>query len=66
MGVADLASALLVANEQAQSGTQLIELCGGFTQAEADQVRRRVSPAIPVGSVAYTAEQEAELARLFA
>lgn len=66
VGVADVASALRVAKEQAQSGTQLIELCGGFTQEEASQVRIQMPPSIPVGVVSYTSEQEAEMARLFA
>jgi hypothetical protein len=65
VGVADLASALRVAEEHARSGTQLIELCGGFTQAEASQVRLQVPSTIPVGAVAYTAEQEAQMALLF-
>jgi hypothetical protein len=64
--VSDLASAILVAKEQAQSGSQLIELCGGFTQQEAMQVRHQLPASIPVGAVTYTAEQEAQMARLFA
>jgi hypothetical protein len=66
VGVSDLASAILVAKEQAQSGSQLIELCGGFTQREATQVRHQLPASIPVGAVTYTAEQEAQMARLFA
>ena len=66
VGVANLASAVLVAKEQAQSGTQLIELCGGFTQEEASEVRLQMPPTLPVGVVSYTAEQQVELARLFA
>lgn len=66
VGVANLASAVLVAKEQAESGTQLIELCGGFTQEEASQVRLQVPHTLPVGVVSYTVEQEAELTRLLA
>lgn len=65
VGVSDLAGAILVANEAALSGTQLIELCGGFTPVEAGQVRRQLSVSVPVGVVAYTADQEAEMSRLF-
>ena len=65
VGVSDLASAILVANEAALSGTQLIELCGGFTPVEAGQVRHQLSVSVPVGVVAYTADQEAEMIRLF-
>ena len=66
VGVANLQAAILVAKEQAQSGTQLIELCGGFTQEEASRIRLQLPSTLPVGVVSYTAEQEAELARLFA
>lgn len=66
VGVADLETALLVAKEQAQSGTQLIELCGGFTREEAGRIRLQLPTTLPVGVVSYTEDQEAELARLFA
>jgi hypothetical protein len=66
IGVPDLAAAIVVAKEQVQSGTQLIELCGGFTQVEAGQVRHELPVTVPVGAVAYTAEQDADMARLFA
>lgn len=66
VGVASLETAVFVAKEQAQSGTQLIELCGGFTQEEAAHIRLQLQSKLPVGWVSYTAEQEAELARLFA
>jgi hypothetical protein len=66
VGVTDLASAIVAAKEEARSGAQLIELCGGFTPAEADEVRLHLPAGVPVGAVAYTAEQEAEMARLFA
>ncbi|MFY7916222.1 MAG: DUF6506 family protein [Rubrivivax sp.] len=65
IGVPDLPCAILVANEQVRSGTQLIELCGGFTQVEVGQLRAQLPVPVPVGVVAYTAEQEAEMARLF-
>jgi hypothetical protein len=66
IGVADLASAVLVAQEEAQRGAQLIELCGGFTQQEVSEVRHQLPQSVPVGAVAYTAEQEAQMARWFA
>ncbi len=66
VGVPDLDSAIVVAKEQAKLGTQLIELCGGFTQQEAAQVRHQLPESIPVGVVAYTPEQEAQMAHLFA
>jgi hypothetical protein len=65
IGVSDLISAMAAANEEVQAGTQLIELCGGFTQSEAAELRNNLSSNIPVGVVTYTPEQEAELARLF-
>ncbi len=65
IGVSDLATAILVAKEQTQSGTQLVELCGGFTQLEASQVRHQLPTTVPVGVVVYTTDQEAELSRMF-
>jgi hypothetical protein len=66
VGVANLETAILVAKEQALSGTQLIELCGGFTREEAIEIRLQLPTTLLVGVVSYTVEQEAALARLFA
>jgi hypothetical protein len=41
-------------------------LCGGFTQQEVSEVRHQLPQSVPVGAVAYTAEQEAQMARWFA
>jgi hypothetical protein len=66
IGVSDLAAAIEAARQQAEQGTQLIELCGGFTPQEAAELRRHLPPTVPVGVVAYDAQQQAELERLFA
>ena len=66
IGVSDLAAAIEAARQQAEQGTQLIELCGGFTPQEAAELRRHLPLTVPVGVVAYDAQQQAELERLFA
>ena len=66
IGVPDLAAAIEAAQQQAAQGTQLIELSGGFTPQEAGELRRHLPPTVPVGVVAYDAQQQAELERLFA
>jgi hypothetical protein len=66
VGVPDLHTAIDVAKELVLSGAQLIELCGGFTRTDAQYLRQQLHPRIPVGVVTYDAEQEAEIARLFA
>ena len=66
IGVSDLAAAIEAARQQAEQGTQLIELCGGFTPQEAAELRRHLPPTVPVGVVAYDAQQQAGLERLFA
>jgi hypothetical protein len=65
IGVSDLAAAIEAARQQAEQGTQLIELCGGFTPQEAAELRRHLPPTVPVGVVAYDAQQQSELERLF-
>ena len=66
IGVPDLASAIHAAKEEARSGAQLIELCGGFTKRDAMQLRQQLPAGIPVGVVSYTEEQEAEIASALA
>ncbi len=65
VGVSQTDEASAVASSLAESGTQLIELCGGFTAIEAALVQEKVGPNVPVGVVTYTPEQEARFATLF-
>ena len=66
VGVSDLASAIDVARRLVDEGIQLIELCGGFRESEAREVREGIGNAIPVGVVLYDDAQAAELERRFA
>ena len=45
-------------------GIQLIELCGGFTRAEAHLIEREAR-GVPIGLVTYTEDQEKRLGLLF-
>ncbi|MFN7663988.1 MAG: DUF6506 family protein [Inhella sp.] len=65
IGVSSLASAIQVAHQLVASGVQLIELCGGFSEDDAEQLRVHIERKIPVGVVAYSKEQAEELERIF-
>lgn len=62
-GVADVEQAELVAQEMITKGIQLIELCGGFSTADAQRIREAINDHIPVGVVQYSDEERARLAR---
>lgn len=65
VGVGDLVSAISVARELIDQGVQLIELCGGFSEDKAAELRQHTGNKVPVGVVVYTPEQAQELSRLF-
>jgi Family of unknown function (DUF6506) len=65
VGVSTVLEAAKVAVELRETGSQLIELCGGFSAANADQIQARVGPDILVGVVRYSEEQERKLAEMF-
>jgi Family of unknown function (DUF6506) len=65
IGVRDLDDAMQAAASLVGNGVQLIELCGGFTGAEAKVIRAHIRSAVPVGLVGYSAAEERALARLF-
>jgi hypothetical protein len=66
VGVADFAAAQLAAQALVTNGVQLIELCGGFTESEAAQMRQYIGPNVPIGVVVYSPAQATALANLFA
>jgi Family of unknown function (DUF6506) len=65
IGVSSVLEAIQVAVELSESGSQLIELCGGFSGADADQIQTRVGPNILVGVVRYSEAQERRLTAMF-
>jgi Family of unknown function (DUF6506) len=65
VGVSNLPSAILAAQQLVLKGTQLIELCGAFSESEATEIRDQTENKIPIGVVAYGEEQTQELERLF-
>ena len=52
IGVSDIDEALVAAKTLVDAGTQVIELCGGFTPQEATTLRRQF-PGIDIGRVTY-------------
>lgn len=56
-GVQDVEQACMVAQEMITKSIQLIEMCGGFTPEDAQQVRDAINDFIPVGVVQYTDEE---------
>jgi hypothetical protein len=67
-------SVVCVSNfEQAQNlaialvndGVQLIELCGGFSPLEAEQLHTCVGGRVPIGVVRYSPEEQDRLSVLF-
>jgi Family of unknown function (DUF6506) len=65
VGVSTVLEAIQVAIELSESGSQLIELCGGFSGTDADAIQARVGPNVLVGVVRYSEEQEGKLAEMF-
>ena len=65
IGVRDLADAMRATAGLVNDGIQLVELCGGFTGAEADAIRAHIRCAVPVGVVVYSDAEAPALAQLF-
>lgn len=65
IGVSRFEEAAAAADEIVAAGTQLIELCGGFSPEEADMLRRRLGPAVAVGIVRYSDAEAEEQVKLF-
>jgi Family of unknown function (DUF6506) len=65
VGVSNVTEAVQVAVELRETGSQLIELCGGFSGADADQIQTRVGADVLVGVVRYSEEQERKLMKMF-
>ncbi|KIZ47627.1 MULTISPECIES: DUF6506 family protein [Rhodopseudomonas] len=53
VGVTALADALTAVDRLVEDGVEIIELCGGFSSAEATEIRERAGPAVSVGLVVY-------------
>ena len=53
VGVTALADALPAVDRLVEDGVEIIELCGGFSSAEAAEIRGRAGPAVSVGLVVY-------------
>ena len=64
VGVSTVLEAGQVATELRDAGSQLIELCGGFSAADADHIQARVGSDILIGVVRYSEEQERKLVEM--
>jgi Family of unknown function (DUF6506) len=65
IGVSDMDGAFDAAKIMLTDEIQLIELCGGFSEEEAAQVRFSIGEKVPVGVVVYDAKSSAEIQKLF-
>ena len=64
VGVSSLSSAIQVAHQLVAGGIQLIELCGGFSEDEAQHLRVQIEDRVPIGVVVYSENQAEELDRI--
>lgn len=63
--VSSFEQAVPVVQELAEQGIQLIELCGGFSPDEADQLQSSLIQPVPIGVVRYSSEEQHKLSELF-
>jgi Family of unknown function (DUF6506) len=63
--VSDMHGAFDAAKIMLKDGIQLIELCGGFREEEAAQVRFSIGEKVPVGVVVYDTKSSAEIQKPF-
>tara|TARA_R110001583_G_scaffold606_4_gene5434 strand:+ start:374 stop:673 length:300 start_codon:yes stop_codon:yes gene_type:complete len=60
-GVSSVDEAILAAQEMLTREVQLIELCGGFSADDADQIRDAINDRIPLGRVQYNNQERNRL-----
>lgn len=58
VGVSSIEEAIIVAKELIDQGVQLIELCGGFGESNANIVIDSVNSDVPIGFVGFTAKEQ--------
>ncbi|WP_449433096.1 DUF6506 family protein [Pseudomonas putida] len=63
-GVASAEEAVLVAQELLTLHVQLIELGGGFSEAEVEQIRAAIDDRIPVAAVQHSPQTQERLLQL--
>jgi phosphoribosylformylglycinamidine (FGAM) synthase-like amidotransferase family enzyme len=64
LGVSEMSEAFEAAKTMLNDKIQMIELCGGFSEADAAEIRRSISNQVPVGVVVHDAESLAEIEKL--
>lgn len=62
-GVGSVDEAKEAAKDLVAEGIQLLELCGGFDAAMTAAIAEAIGHAVPVGAVAYSAEEKDRLDR---
>lgn len=65
VGVKSPEQGIQAAREMVAEGTQLIDLCGGFSPVWAGKIIEAIDYAVPVGVVAYGPESISGMYRLF-
>ena len=63
MAVATVEDAIIAAKEMINQGIEVIELCGGFTHKDKENIIESINGAIPVGRVEFSEIENEKLNR---
>ena len=62
-GVGSVDEAIMAAQEMLTRDVQLIELCGGFSAEDSEQISAAIEDRVPLGRVQYSDEERDRLTR---
>jgi hypothetical protein len=54
MAVANVDDAIFAAKELVKNGIEVIELCGGFTENDSENIVKSINGAVPIGNVVFS------------
>lgn len=64
MAVATVDDASIAAKEMIKDGLEVVELCGGFTLKDKENIIESINGAVPVGSVEFSEKENEKLTNL--